>query len=524
MQENREPTDKSKRIKQIIILYCFEEEIKAGNYQNIQFFSEQLRITNKELLEEKKIRRHSTLGFVDCVLDTVAYLTAGKIAEDPALEEMWFSRMENEHRGYFERALRKNRSFMDTLLYEYKLMLEEDYTDFEDVFLRSYDLCETAYDDEYDKQLVFEDGTPIYTSKAYQRFLAKRRQELADYLHILPEELEEMFWKMFRAKYEIRDEVTALTVTYSLGGFVNLLANAILTAHRGSGDWYLSVFKDAKKMLNITAYAYKPNIHALIDKYYHQMVHLHCTRNDGVEMNRVELIRHVKSDTPRDDFIMITSMIGMDILCKMFDLMQDHLFTTFSWEKYTGQDLQTRYENMLAASNAEKEQQRRVLEEKMERLQSERTRLQEDLNGIELSWQRKYEALVKESQEKDEEIRELKERVALQEAWIDDLQKEPEEEELPKETWIPNGKYLFVGMDSRLVQELKQTYPDSSFMESEAMDLSGIQADAIVCLTRYMKHKMFYKIQARTNTTIIYANGKSVEAVQAAMAQQLRKE
>lgn len=61
-------------------------------------------------------------------------------------------------------------------------------------------------------------------------------------------------------------------------------------------------------------------------------------------------------------------------------------------------------------------------------------------------------------------------------------------------------------------------------MESEAMDLSGIQADAIVCLTRYMKHKMFYKIQARTNTTIIYANGKSVEAVQAAMAQQLRKE
>ncbi len=134
MQENREPTDKSKKIKQIIILYCFEEEIKTGNYQNIQFFSEQLRLTNKELLEEKKIRRHSTLGFVDCVLDTVAYLTAGKIAEDPALEEMWLSRMENEHRGYIERALRKNRSFMDTLLYEYKLMLEEDYTDFEDVF------------------------------------------------------------------------------------------------------------------------------------------------------------------------------------------------------------------------------------------------------------------------------------------------------------------------------------------------------------------------------------------------------
>uniref|UniRef100_I5AXV2 Uncharacterized protein n=1 Tax=Eubacterium cellulosolvens (strain ATCC 43171 / JCM 9499 / 6) TaxID=633697 RepID=I5AXV2_EUBC6 len=42
MQENREPTDKSKKIKQIIILYCFEEEIKAGNYQNILFFSEQL--------------------------------------------------------------------------------------------------------------------------------------------------------------------------------------------------------------------------------------------------------------------------------------------------------------------------------------------------------------------------------------------------------------------------------------------------------------------------------------------------
>jgi hypothetical protein len=179
---------------------------------------------------------------------------------------------------------------------------------------------------------------------------------------------------------------------------------------------------------------------------------------------------------------------------------------------------------MLAASNAEKEQQKRVLEEKIEKLQSERTRLQDDLNSIELSWQRKYEALVKESQEKDEEIRKLKERVALQEAWIDDLQKEPEEEELSKEAWIPDGKYLFVGMDSRLVQELKKAYPDSSFMESEAMDLSGIQVDAIICLTRYMKHKMFYKIQARTNTTIIYANGKSVEAVQAAMAQQLRKE
>ncbi len=524
MQEPREVTGNLQKIKQMIILYCFEEEIRKGIYQNLQYFSELVKLSNKDLLEEKKKRRHSNAGFVDCVLDTMAYLVAGKIAEDPHLEEIWLSRMQKEHKGYTETYRKGKADYFETLLREYQYILEENESRLEEFMLTAYDLIEADYDDANVDKIAFDDGEPVYSSKAYQRFLAKRKQELADYLDTDPEKLSDKIWEMFRVRYGTEHGASSIVLSCSLGGFVTELADAVLVGHRGSGDWYLSVIEKRNDVLEIPVYGYEPDIETIMEKYYHQMVRIWLSRDDVNEINRVELIRHIKSESPRDDFILITAMIGMDILCKMFDLMQDHLFTTFSWEKYTGQDLQTRYENMLAALNAEKEQQRRVLEERMEKLQSERTRLQEDLNGIELSWQRKYEALVKESQEKDEEIRELKERVALQEAWIDDLQKEPEEEELPKETWIPDGKYLFVGMDSRLVQELKKAYPDSSFMENEAMDLSGIQADAIVCLTRYMKHKMFYKIQARTNTTIIYANGKSVEAVQAAMAQQLRKE
>jgi hypothetical protein len=514
------------KIKQIIILYCFEEEIKNGKYNNLQYFSEQVRLTNKELLDEKKVRRHSTLGFVDCVLDTIAFLTAGRIAKDQKLEEMWLSRMEMEHRGYLDRATKNNREFVDMLLCEYRRILENNYANLEDELFRSYELIEADYDDMNADKVVFDDGTPIYESKAYRRFLDKRKQELADYLGIDQDVLADKIWEMFRTSYVIEPLSSYITVSYSLGGMFCLLVDAVLAGHRGTGDWYQSVIKSEKisGVVEIPNYGYKPDINTLIDKYYHQMVKLHSTRNDGVELNRVELVRHVKSESPREDFIMITAMVSMDILCKMFDLMQDHLFTTFSWEKYTGQNLQTRYENMLATSNAEREQQHRVLEERIEKTQTERNRLQEELNGIELSWQRRYEALEKESKEKDEEIRALKDRLAFQEAWIEDLQKEPEmEEKIPKEIWIPDGKYLFVGMDGRLVQDLKKAYPDSSFMESESADLSGLQVDAIVCLTRYMKHKMFYKIQAKANTTIIYANGKTVEAVQVAMAEQLRK-
>ena len=86
---------------------------------------------------------------------------------------------------------------------------------------------------------------------------------------------------------------------------------------------------------------------------------------------------------------------------------------------------------------------------------------------------------------------------------------------------IRTKRYLFVGYPEALA-ELRREFPTSIFMTSETSTrLRDIQVDAVVVLTRYIKHRTYYKIRSEKNldgVPLIYCNkSASLDNVYAAI-------
>ena len=77
---------------------------------------------------------------------------------------------------------------------------------------------------------------------------------------------------------------------------------------------------------------------------------------------------------------------------------------------------------------------------------------------------------------------------------------------------VQGFRYLFIGKILEVMPQLRQQFYNSIFMDSVADNLQGIKADYIVFLTKYMSHKMYYKVKSCAEfdgIPIIYYNGKS---------------
>ena len=82
--------------------------------------------------------------------------------------------------------------------------------------------------------------------------------------------------------------------------------------------------------------------------------------------------------------------------------------------------------------------------------------------------------------------------------------------------FLQSKRYLFAGHISEVITELKYKFPNSIFMESETMNLSGIEVDAVILLIKWMSHSMFYKIKSNgkmSKTKIIICNTKNIETI-----------
>ena len=126
--------------------------------------------------------------------------------------------------------------------------------------------------------------------------------------------------------------------------------------------------------------------------------------------------------------------------------------------------------------------------------------------------------LIKQLEDKDEEISRLKRQLQYQEDFIAELNKP--DEDLADKTYnlesLQAKRYLFVGHAAEALPELKRIFPNSLYMETETFSLSGVDVDAVVMLVKWMSHSMFYKIKSAGNlaeTRNIMCNTKSIDTV-----------
>lgn len=129
---------------------------------------------------------------------------------------------------------------------------------------------------------------------------------------------------------------------------------------------------------------------------------------------------------------------------------------------------------------------------------------------------------------RDDEIASLHYQLQLQQEYIK-LANSPEEPDVADvvDIGVLYGKrFLFVGKILESYSELKKTFPNSVFMESETANIKSLKVDGVVLLIRNMSHSMYYKVMQNSQLTElprVYCNSRNINNVYHAMLREMQK-
>lgn len=365
------------------------------------------------------------------------------------------------------------------------------------------------------KSIIYE-SDKVLNSKFFERYLVKRRIELAEHLNIKESKLAEYIHSEMKS-HSVDGEVP---IRNGVVGLIETFTKNIIADHNGGTSWYNNMTTTENSKVFDYGLHYVPDVDRIIENYFKSYITTRyseeLSKKNG--FTKLTLSRECIPENYETVYHMILCMYEMDVIYKMFSIMQKQYYRDFSWEKITNQDLAKRYEEIIDNLNQiikEKENQINTLSQKNHVLSLQITANNSKQTAPLVSENNK---LLRQIEEKESIIDGLKQQLKYQEDFIFELSKTEIVQE--NNTYVINElqskRFLFVGHIADVLPELKHKFPNSLFMETESFNLTGIEIDAIVMLIRWMSHGMFYKIKSAGNlslTKIIMCNTKNIDTI-----------
>lgn len=537
------------------ILSTLSWDIFDKRYVELQQLYEALNFkNNKKLVDKLSETRNIGLGFTETIYQDILLVIADYIMDKVELVDLYeilyskrFSHivkiihdLENQYskNGGFTHVPNvkfgmSEKYFFNFLIYKSEVFIEPDklFRDFDyekDARLLNYSFylpdknlldSQLCFGNSREEVLNSTDNSElkekIFESVFFKKYISKRRASLAEYLGIKESDL---------ATY-IHSEMKAHIDTNNLSqirtGLVGTIENStknIIANNNGGTTWYNLMTGTYSKERQ--SYNYIPDVDMLIENYYKSYVTSRIIEEIGNNngFNKLTLSRTCIPSSVEMDYGMILCMYEMQVLYKMFSIMQEQYYKDFSWEKITNQKLTDRYEEIIKNLQeiiAEKEKQIQLISRKKDMLSVQITA---DASKQTAPLVAENNKLLKQLEEKDDIIFELKKQLQCQEEFIAELNS-PEVERIDNTynlELLQSKRYLFVGHISDVLPELKHKFPNSLFMEMESFNLSGIEVDGVVMLIKWMSHSMFYKIKSVSNLTTvkqIICNAKNIDII-----------
>lgn len=362
-----------------------------------------------------------------------------------------------------------------------------------------------------------EDKEFVLQSKFFDRYLAKRRCELADYLQIEENKLAEYIHNEMKS----HSKNGKMPTRSGIVGQIEIFTRDIIANQNGGTSWYNAMTTTGNEKWYGESILYVPDVDGLIRNYFKsyiatRYIELVVERKQG--FNKITLSKDCIPSSYEMVYQTILCMYEMDVLYKMFALMQKQYYTDFSWEKITNQDVTTRYEDIISdleQTITDKENKIKSLVQKNNTLSLQITADKSKQTAPLVAENNK---LLKVIEDKESEIADLKRRLEYQELFISELIKPVNEEENNTYDFelLQSKRYLFVGHIADALPDLKRKFPNSVFMESETANISNVEVDAVVMLIKWMSHSMFYKVKASRNLSEvknIMCNTKNIETI-----------
>jgi hypothetical protein len=402
---------------------------------------------------------------------------------------------------------------------------------------RQYDfLVQTRPAEAVDKDMdllgdyILDDGTPLKNSKAYQRYVADIKQKLAEYLqqrysidNISIESLPLIIGKQIHCGLHW-DEKTANTILDEISPLDEATMSGItwigVHNYQFSHDMLVSMMGDVSlptcKSLN-----YHPDVNYLLDLVIQTYLRPYVC-NGKAGLSRIVLRKEITPYVTENIAAFYNNLVNLyyiDCVYKAMEQYRDEYYYNFSWfydiEKQDSitatpvlvevqQVAQTDDDNAYVELNAQYERERKRVAQICQK------------HAHELA--EKDRAIA----ERTGEIEKLQKQIQLQQEYLNlvNAAEEPDVTEALDISHLYGKRFLFVGKLHESNAKLKQSFPTSTFMETDTANIKSLKVDGVVFLIRNMGHSMYYKVMQSNQFAElpkIYCNSRNINNIYQAM-------
>lgn len=402
---------------------------------------------------------------------------------------------------------------------------------------RQYDfLVQTRPAEAVDKDMdllgdyILDDGTPLKNSKAYQRYVADIKQKLAEYLqqrysidNISIESLPLIIGKQIHCGLHW-DEKTANTILDEISPLDEATMSGItwigVRNYQFSHDMLVSMMGDVSlptcKSLN-----YHPDVNYLLDLVIQTYLRPYVC-NGKAGLSRIVLRKEITPYVTENIAAFYNNLVNLyyiDCVYKAMEQYRDEYYYNFSWfydiEKQDSitatpvlvevqQVAQTDDDNAYVELNAQYERERKRVAQICQK------------HAHELA--EKDRAIA----ERTGEIEKLQKQIQLQQEYLNlvNAAEEPDVTEALDISHLYGKRFLFVGKLHESNAKLKQSFPTSTFMETDTANIKSLKVDGVVFLIRNMGHSMYYKVMQSNQFAElpkIYCNSRNINNIYQAM-------
>ena len=385
------------------------------------------------------------------------------------------------------------------------------------------------------KFFTFEQGQSMERSEEYLSLFAEVTSRLVDYLKVRynTDSISEDNWT------EFVDESIHMGLHSDDNGDISVDSLACHDAAIFQGictlaceDYHFSYDSLTTIMGDLTrgrlqGLNYHPNVADLYVTAFQALVESYCREHPGectIRKNFAEELLPFMSQNIEVLYNNLVHLYYIDCIYKVLEKNRDEYYYNFPWF-YDIEKVDETVEApvlTLLPQGIEAEKTDAEYTQMNARYERERKRV------LEVGQRLSHELAEKDRQieEKQGEIDELKKQVQMQQEYLD-LISRAEDPTIPDEMEISTlfGKrFLFVGQLLESYAELKRSFPNSIFMESETVNIKSLKVDAVVLLIRNMSHSMYYKVIQNgqlAGKPRIYCNSRNINNVYQAMLEGL---
>lgn len=542
-----------------LMLEFLLNQVQEKDYCILPKLYEMAKIDNKKLLAKAHTSRNifdtpSNTVFSDMVYliydeaenntdilqifyDLVRKIFSNKVIEYERLMEFYDSGDEKKWKEYLNNTYRVEKKKI--LLHSFCLYIPLFLNDMEIVeemiqdYLESLFFINVAYlqtdqnlgDDEY----VFNTEEKIFDSVQFERYISKRKVELAEYLSDLYKAnvTEENLCRFIHDTLKSKAERQKTPQSDYVDGIVTGATANVIVEQNGGMSWYSAITNDGKKGY-ISFFNYHPDVEKIICLFFKEYIKLewrkYKNKNDE-GFSKIYMSRDCIPENIQETYTHIMYLYNMDVMCKLFNNVKDDYYLNFSWEKIAQQDMVARYNNIIS----EMEDNIKFLNARLEQEKQNKILLREQFlkkkshNDEAIHFEQTLSKLNKKIEGKEQEIISQKHQLESKEEYIQLLLKQ-DDPDITRDidvSLLQQKRYLFVGHANEALPELRRVFPNSIFMDSENMSINDIKVDGIVMLIKYMSHAMFYKVNAssiRKEVPVAMCNTKNINNVYNKMA------